>query len=259
MVAFFDSGLGGLSVLKAFYDKMPEQPILYFADQEYIPYGSKSKAFLIERAIKITEFLIDKGATIIVVACNTATAAVIQFLRDNYTIPFVGMEPAIKPAALASVSKTIGVLATEGTFSGDLFLNTKEKYTKGVNVIIQPGFGMVELVEEGLMGTERAQEVLKPLITPMQREQVDQIVLGCTHYPFLKEDIQQIVGEEVTLIDPASAVVNQIKRQMKSISITDKKKQNLFYTSLPTTRSLEKGVETLIGTIVNAHYYNVLF
>ncbi|NME68534.1 glutamate racemase [Flammeovirga aprica] len=253
MIAFFDSGLGGLSVWNTFYEQMPEQSMLYFADQKYIPYGSKTKEALIERAYKITDFLISKGATIIVVACNTATAAVIKSLREKYDIPFVGMEPAIKPAALASKTKSIGVLATEGTFSGELFKQTKEKFTKGINVIVQPGYGMVELVEEGMMGTENAIAVLKPLVVPMLQEKVDQIVLGCTHYPFLKEDIQKIVGVEVNLIDPAPAVVKQIKRVM-SAPLAEAEPKYHFFTSNDSITNFQLGVEQLTGYSVKAVY-----
>lgn len=255
MIAFFDSGLGGLSVWRQLYNDLPHQSLLYFADQKYIPYGSKSKEELIDRAVKITDFLIEKGATIIVVACNTATAAVISFLRENYTIPFVGMEPAIKPAAIASTTKSIGVLATEGTFSGDLFKQTKEKYTKGVKVLIQPGKGMVELVENGLCGTDSAVEILKPLVAPMLEENVDQIVLGCTHYPFLKNDLQKLVGPKVTLIDPAPAVVKQIKRIIGDFDNAEKEVAYYFYTSAESTQSLAEGVQTLVHPINNSVYH----
>ncbi|WP_044205432.1 glutamate racemase [Flammeovirga sp. OC4] len=253
MIAFFDSGLGGLSVWKTYYQQVPEQSMLYFADQKYIPYGSKTKEELLDRAIKITDFLISKGATIIVVACNTATAAVIKLLREKYAIPFVGMEPAIKPAAMSSKTKTIGVLATEGTFSGELFQQTKEKFTKGVNVIIQPGYGMVELVEEGLMRTPKAKELLMPLVHPMLKENVDHIVLGCTHYPFLKEDIQEIVGKNVELIDPSPAVVKQIIRLMPEL-VLDKAAKYQFYTSSSDLKSFQNGVEKLIGQNTNVDY-----
>ncbi|KXX69945.1 glutamate racemase [Flammeovirga sp. SJP92] len=254
MIAFFDSGLGGLSVWKTFQAQYPNYTTLYYADQQYIPYGSKTKEELIERAVKITDFFIENGASIIVVACNTATAAVIKSLRAQYNIPFVGMEPAVKPAALSSKTKAIGVLATEGTFSGELFKQTKEKFTKGVNVIVQPGYGMVELVEEGAAGTSKSLDVLTPLVTPMINENVDQIVLGCTHYPFLKEDIQKIVGEKVNLIDPAPAVVKQIKRLMPNVT-NEEKVIHQFFTSSPDLVSFKAGVEKLIGNNNSVNYY----
>ncbi|MBD0401020.1 glutamate racemase [Flammeovirga sp. EKP202] len=253
MIAFFDSGLGGLSVWKTYYQQVPQQSMLYFADQKYIPYGSKTKEELIDRAIKITDFLISKGATIIVVACNTATAAVIKPLREKYSIPFVGMEPAIKPAAISSQTKSIGVLATEGTFSGELFQQTKEKFTKGINVIVQPGYGMVELVEEGLMRTPKAKELLEPLVHPMLKENVDHIVLGCTHYPFLKDDLQEIVGEKVQLIDPSPAVVKQINRLLPD-PLLNKEAKYQFYTSSPNVVSFQAGVEKLIGKNIKVDY-----
>ncbi|MBB6459164.1 glutamate racemase [Flammeovirga kamogawensis] len=260
MIGFFDSGVGGLSVWSAFQEEAPTLPLLYFADQEYCPYGEKSHDELIDRADKITAFLIAKGAKIIVVACNTATAAAIEFLRNKYTIPFVGMEPAIKTAALASSTKAVGVLATEGTFSGRLFNETKEKYAKGVNVIIQAGKGMVDLVENQLIGTPTSHKVLAGLLVEMITHNVDHIVLGCTHYPFLKNDIQEIVGSEVKLIDPAPAVVRQIKRIIKKENLVfDNNGKYQFYTSNPNVSMFQEQVIHLVHMAKNNRFITCTF
>ncbi|ANQ49360.1 glutamate racemase [Flammeovirga sp. MY04] len=232
MIGIFDSGYGGLSVQKAVMQLMPTTSIVYFADHQYCPYGRKSKEELIERAFFIVDALIEQGAQLIIVACNTATAAAIDTLREKYDIPFVGMEPAIKPAALASTSKKVGVLATEGTFSGKLFKQTKEKFAQGVEVIIQEGVGLVELVEKGLMGTYKAHQVLYPIIAKMKAHRVDHLVLGCTHYPFLKDDIQKMLGDKVRLIDPSPAVAQQAQRlYQKDESKPEIKKYYRFITS----------------------------
>lgn len=209
-IGIFDSGVGGLSVFKEIYNLLPGCRYLYFADNSYCPYGTKPKSQIVERARLITRFLIERGAEIVVVACNTATAASIDILRLEFNIPFIGMEPAVKPAALASKSRVIGVLATKGTLSGQLYHNTLEKYASDVRVIETEGAGLVGLVEEGkLKGFETA-ELLERYLRPMINEGADNIVLGCTHYPFLMEEIIKITGEHATVIDPAPAVARHL-------------------------------------------------
>ncbi|OHX66269.1 glutamate racemase [Flammeovirga pacifica] len=247
MIGIFDSGYGGLSVQKAVMKTLPDVPIVYFADHKFCPYGRKSKEELIERAFFIADALIHMGAQLIIVACNTATAAAIDALREKYDIPFVGMEPAIKPAAMASSTKKIGVLATEGTFSGRLFNQTKEKFAQDIEVVIQEGVGLVELVEKGLMGTYKAHQVLFPIVDKMKAHQIDQLVLGCTHYPFLKEDLQKMLGKQVQLIDPAPAVAQQAKRLYQNVD--DKvtvKKYYRFITSGDNVKEFRRNVLSLI-------------
>lgn len=205
MITVFDSGVGGLSVLKELIALAPSEEYLYFSDNAHCPYGEKSVEYIRERASQITETAIEHGAEIIVVACNTATAAAIRYLREKYPIPFVGMEPAVKPAALNSESKVIGVLATSGTLKGELFKNTSQKYGKGVKIISRIGKGLVELVEQGKTEGPEAEKQISECIEPMIEAGADQIVLGCTHYPFLEETIKKC-APGVNILNPAPAV-----------------------------------------------------
>jgi len=208
-IGIFDSGVGGLSVWKELIKIMPGIPMNYFSDSANCPYGNKSKQEIIERAYLIADFLISKDAAIIVVACNTATAAAIKALRDRYSIPFIGMEPAVKPAALHSKSGVIGVLATQGTLNGDHFHTSVERFASDVRVIAKVGEGLVELVESGETKGKRVTDLLKKYIDPMLEEGVDHIVLGCTHYPFLAGAIKEIAGEGVVIVDPAPAIAQR--------------------------------------------------
>lgn len=210
MIGIFDSGAGGLSVWKEIIASVPQEKIIYISDSAFCPYGPKNPDQVIARSIKISQYLIDKGADIIVVACNTATAAAIQTLREKFAIPIVGMEPAIKPAAFSTKSKVIGVLATKGTFKGELYLNTSKLYTQNIKVIEQIGEGLVELVEEGAQKTPRAEELIRKYIEPMIQEGADNIVLGCTHYPFLSGVIEKVTQGKVRIINPAPAVAKRV-------------------------------------------------
>jgi glutamate racemase len=214
-VGIFDSGVGGLSVWREIVKIMPGIPINYFSDSAYCPYGNKSAHEIIDRSLKISDFLISSGAAIIVVACNTATAAAIKKLRESFEIPFIGMEPAVKPAALHSQSRVIGVLATKGTLNGDHFHNAVAKYASDVKVIAKVGEGLVELIEAGETDGDRVQELLSHYINPMLEEGADNIVLGCTHYPFLTKAIKEITGSGVNIIDPATAVAKRVKNVMQ--------------------------------------------
>lgn len=212
MIGVFDSGYGGLTVLRELLKLMPEKDYTYVCDGGYCPWGPRSAEFVRERAAKITDFLIERGANIIVVACNTATAAAIEWLRSNRDIPFVGMEPAIKPAILQSDSGVVGVLATAGTFKGKLYLNTLATFANDVKVIETVGTGLVEAVEEGRIETPETEAILHSYIDPMVEAGADHIVLGCTHYPFLEESIRNIVGENVAIVNPAPAIARQTAR-----------------------------------------------
>lgn len=220
MIGVFDSGVGGLSVWRELYRELPGESYLYVSDSGYCPYGPKSKGEIVERAKAITEFLISRGAEIIVVACNTATAAAIEYLRGHYQIPFVGMEPAVKPAAINTRTGAIGVLATKGTFKGELYLRTLHKFASNAKVLEQVGEGLVELVESGNTDTPQAREIIGKYIVPMLEENVDHIVLGCTHYPFLEKIIKEFSGESVTIVNPAPAIArraSQVLEQRRSI------------------------------------------
>ena len=189
---------------------LPQERFVYFSDNAHCPYGEKSPEYIRERASAITDILLGMGADIIVAACNTATAAAITFLRETYPdVPFVGMEPAVKPAALGTKSGVIGVLATAGTLRGSKYLDTKGKWSGNVRVAEHVGQGFVELVEEGRLDGPEVEAVVRASVEPLLKEGADVIVLGCTHYPFLRPVIQRVAGDDVRIIDPAPAVARR--------------------------------------------------
>ena len=219
-IGIFDSGSGGLSVYRELVKLLPNEHYVYFADNANCPYGEKPAAFIQERGRAITDILLALGADIIVLACNTATAAAISTLRSEYPdVPFIGMEPAVKPAALGTKSGVIGVLATAGTLKGSKYLNTRGQFEDNVKIVERVGQGFVELVENGLLDGEEAEATVRASLQPLLDEGADIIVLGCTHYPFLAPLIQRIAGPEVTVIDPAPAVARQTLRVMKERGI----------------------------------------
>ena len=216
MIGIFDSGSGGLSVLREIVRLLPDEKYVYFADNAFCPYGEKTVAEIQARAHVITDRLLAEGAQIIVVACNTATAAAIADLRESYpAIRFIGMEPAVKPAAIGTRTGVIGVLATAGTLKGSKYLNTKGRFEDDVKIVEHVGQGFVELVESGDLDSPKAEQVIRESVTPLLAECADTIVLGCTHYPFLAPVIQRVAGDDVTLIDPAPAVARQTVKVMK--------------------------------------------
>lgn len=220
MIGIFDSGVGGLSVFREIRKVLPEEKYVYFSDSAHCPYGEKSKEYIIERARSITRFLLDKGAEIIVVACNTATAAAIAELRKEFPIRFIGMEPAVKPAVMSTKTGTVGVLATAGTLKADKYLNTREKWAEGVRIAEHVGQGFVELVEKGCTSGNEAEDIVRASLKPLLDEGADRIVLGCTHYPFLSETIAKVASElvperTVEIIDPAPAVARHLYETME--------------------------------------------
>ena len=221
MIGVYDSGQGGKSVLKELRKVMPEEDYIYYADTAYCPYGPRPAEFIIQRACRITDFFIEKGCEMVVVACNTATAAAISYLRSHYSIPFIGMEPAVKPAVLHSKSGVVGVLATSGTFKGSLYLNTLAKFSGDVKVIQCVGEGFVETVEAGILDGPQVEALVHKCVDPMVEAGADHIVLGCTHYPFLQPVIERIAGPGVTVINPAPAVALQAKRVRDNIKKTE--------------------------------------
>jgi glutamate racemase len=216
MIGIFDSGVGGLSVFREIKKLLPEENYIYYSDSANCPYGGKPKNFIINRAKEITDFLLGEGANIIVVACNTATAVAVKALRESYPhIRFIGMEPAIKPAAHITESGVIGVLATAGTLSSEKYLRHKEKYASDVRIAEHVGEGFVELVEQGLTAGRQAEETVLGSLQPLLDAGADTIVLGCTHYPFLADAIRLVAsrlvpGREVAIIDPAPAVAKHL-------------------------------------------------
>ena len=231
MIGVYDSGVGGLSVWKELVKLMPDEDYVYFSDAAYCPYGPKDPSFIVERACAVTDFFLQKGCELVVVACNTATAAAISYLRAHYTIPFVGMEPAIKPAILRSRSGVVGVLATVGTFKGKLYLRTLARFSGDVKVIEHVGEGLVETVEKGILDGPQVEALVHRCIDPMLEAGADHIVLGCTHYPFLQPVIERLAGPSVTVVNPAPAVARQAKRLLKKAEPSQRKGSTEFCSS----------------------------
>ena len=213
-IGIVDSGCGGLSVYREILKVLPNSSYIYYADNANCPYGEKSPQFIIGRMNEICSLLISKGAAVIVVACNTATSAAIASLRESFPIPFVGMEPAVKPAALGTRSGVIGVLATEGTLKGSKYLHNKELYEDEVQILEHAGLGFVELVERGVLCGSEAESVVRSSLAPLLEAGADTIVLGCTHYPFLLPVMQKVAAEltpnPVRFIDPSPAVARRL-------------------------------------------------
>ena len=215
-IGIFDSGSGGLSVYREIVKLLPYERYVYYADNAHCPYGDKTAGFIQDRARSITDLLLGRGADIIVVACNTATAAAIATLREEYPdVPFVGMEPAVKPAALGTETGVIGVLATAGTLKGSKYLKTKGRFEDDVRIVEHVGDGFVELVENGILDGPVAHATVKASLQPLLDAGADRIVLGCTHYPFLRPVIEALAGPGIQVIDPAPAVARQTVRLLE--------------------------------------------
>lgn len=234
-IGVFDSGVGGLSVLRAIRELLPHEDVIYVADQAFAPYGKRTKAEIIQRADAISKWLLSQNCKLIVVACNTATTNAISNLRQTYDVPFVGIEPAIKPAALGSKTGVVGVLATEGTLSSELFQSTTQDHAKEIEVITQVGHGLVELVEEGNAESIHAEMQLRRDLAPMLNHPIDHLVLGCTHYPFLRKTLKKILPKNVTIVDCGEAVAKQTKRLMEKHELQNEGdgKTAYFTTAIP--------------------------
>ena len=216
-IGIFDSGVGGLSVLRAIRQALPHEDILYLGDQAHIPYGPRGKEDIRRFALGITQFLLAQGAKLIVVACNAASAAALHELRKTFPdVPIVGMEPAVKPAAETTQSGKVGVLATPTTFAGDLYASVVERFAKGVEIFTSTCSGLVEQVEAGALTDPRTLEILEKALKPMLAAGIDTIVMGCTHYPFVIPMIQTITGPAVRTIDPAPAIARQVRHLLES-------------------------------------------
>jgi glutamate racemase len=215
IIGVFDSGLGGFTVLKELQRIMPGARYLYYGDSLYAPYGPRTKSWIQSRSQRIVEYLLQQGAQLIVVACNTATASAIHYLRKQFPFPFVGMEPAVKPAALHTKSGVIGVLATKGTLMGDHYHQTKQQFAGSVKVLTQVGFQLVEMIERS-SSLDVTLPLLHKYLTPMLEQGSDYIVLGCTHYPLLKSQIESIIKGRAIVVDPAMAVAKQTFRKLSN-------------------------------------------
>ena len=216
MIGVFDSGVGGLSVLRAICQQMPSESVIYFGDQDHVPYGPRSLEEVQAFSDGITRFLLSQGAQLIVVACNAASAAALHYLRIQFpAIPFVGMEPAVKPAAENTRSGVVGVLATPATFQGRLYASVVERFAKGVQVLQDTCPGLVGEIELGHLDGPKTRTILENALRPMLAQGIDTVVMGCTHYPFVIPLISQIAGPGVRVIDPAPAVARQTGRLLE--------------------------------------------
>ena len=208
-IGIFDSGVGGTSIWKEIHSLLPNESSIYLADSKHAPYGNKAKEDIIAFSIKNTELLLEKGCKLIVVACNTATTNAIKTLRKNYNIPFIGIEPAIKPAALQTKTKAVGILATKGTLSSSLFYKTTNLFAEGITVIEQIGEGIVPLIEIGKIQSKEMKSLLNMYLKPMLNANIDYLVLGCTHYPYLIPLLVELLPKHVKIIDSGEAVAKQ--------------------------------------------------
>lgn len=218
-IGIFDSGIGGTSVWKEISTLLPFEDTLYLSDSKNAPYGGKSKQEIIDLSIKNTEYLLEKKCKLIVVACNTATTNAIEILRKNYSVSFIGIEPAIKPAALKTKTNTIGILATKGTLNSELFEKTSKAIKKGIIIKETIGKGLVELIENGKLHSDEMNQLLSHYLQPMINENVNCLVLGCTHYAYLIPQIRKIVGTQMQIIDSGEAVARQTKAVLQSKKI----------------------------------------
>ncbi len=233
-IGVFDSGVGGISVLKHIHTLLPHENLLYVADSKYAPYGGRTPAEITARCFEIADFLIKKNAKALVVACNTATAAAIDAMRAKYDLPIIGMEPAVKPAAAATKNGIIGVLATVGTLKSAQFAALLETYGRNVEVVTQACVGLVECVERGELSNSSTLELIQQYCKPLLNEGADTIVLGCTHYPFVRPLIEQAVGKEVALIDTGAAVAKYLQKRLQELGLLSKAKKAaevVFYTN----------------------------
>ncbi|MEA9411331.1 glutamate racemase [Flavobacterium sp. PL02] len=213
-IGVFDSGIGGTSIWTAIHQLLPNEKTIYLADTKNAPYGQKTKQEIVDLSKKNVDFLLDMGCKLIVVACNTATTNAIKELREQYTVPFIGIEPAIKPAATNSKTQTIGILATQGTLNSELFNKATEMY-QDTKIIEQVGHGLVQLIENGDLNSPEMAQLLESYLRPMIEANIDYLVLGCSHYPYLIPQIKKILPEHIHIIDSGEAVAKQTQNILR--------------------------------------------
>ena len=225
-IGIYDSGVGGLTVWRAIRELLPQEDLLYFADQAKVPYGLRPLEEVQSLAEGVTRYLMDEGAKLIMIACNTASAAALKHLRALYPdFPFVGMEPAVKPAAEQTLSGKVGVLATPSTFQGELYASVVERFAHDVQLYQNTCPGLVQQIEKGYLDTPKTRRILEEALEPMLKEGVDTLVMGCTHFPFVIPLIKKIAGEEVRVIDPAPAVARQVRRVLEGQGLLSERKK----------------------------------
>jgi len=246
-IGIFDSGIGGITVMSHIQSLLPEESLAYVADSFYAPYGLKSNHEILNRSKVIIDYLIkNKSAKLIVVACNTATAAAIKDLRQIYEIPIIGMEPAIKPATKSTKCKRVGILATNGTLESAKFSALLETYSGEIEFYTQPCPGLVELIEQGRINDLPTKNLIEKYLKPFIYSEVDTVVLGCTHYIFIKNMIENIMGPEVKIIDTGLAVAKRVKSELEKFSLQNKLKGECHSIS---TNSINREMEEIIKSI----------
>lgn len=218
-IGVMDSGVGGLSVLREIHRQLPHESLLYAADSAHLPYGNKTTQFVRQRVNHITESLVEMGAKALVVACNTATAAAVESLRERFDMPVIGMEPGVKPAVLSSKRGVVGILATEGMVQSNRMRDLVTRFAKEVEVVIQPCPGLVEQVERHALHTPETSRLLQDYLAPILERDADTLVLGCTHYPFLQPLIEKLVGPTVAVINTGAAVARQLKHRLDDVNL----------------------------------------
>jgi glutamate racemase len=235
-IGVFDSGVGGVSVLREIRRELPAEDLIYLADSAYTPYGDRPAAVIIERSIAMVTVLERAGVKAVVVACNTATGIAVDTLRARFTVPIIAIEPAVKPAAARTRSGVVGVLATTQTLASERFSKLVENHAGGVRVVTQPSPGLVERVEAGELSSPETRSLVEDYVRPLLDSGADTIVLGCTHYPFLGAVIQDVAGPAVTVIDPAVAVARELRRRLEAGGLLvpgDRAGRERFWTTGP--------------------------
>ena len=252
-----DSGVGGISVLKHIHTLLPFENLIYVADSKYAPYGSKTPEEITARCMEIADFLIAQNVKALVVACNTATAAAIDAMREKYALPIIGMEPAVKPAAEASKNGIIGVLATVGTLKSAQFAALLESYGRNVEVVTQACIGLVECIERGEVDTLTTKAFIQQYCAPLLAEGADTIVLGCTHYAFVRNTIRAVVGNDIAIIDTGSAVANYLKYCLNAQHLLSNSNQaaNVSFWTNSTAENASQVITQLWGKSANVAFF----
>jgi glutamate racemase len=251
-IGIFDSGIGGLSVLNHIRSLLPNENLIYVSDRAHLPYGDKDKEFILERSRTITQFLISRRVKAVVIACNTATAAAVKALRESYQLPIVGMEPGVKPAILQSQSGMVGVLATHGTLNSHKFKTLVDDHAEGSEIIISPCHGWVETIEQNGHDHQATRLIVSQQLQPILDHGVDTLVLGCTHYPFVKKMIADKAGPSISIIDTGPAVAKQLQRQLSAhdlLSNSEESGREEFWCSAPPNQT-QKRIERLLNVSV---------
>ncbi|MGQ8867248.1 glutamate racemase [Myroides sp. TSA_177.3] len=233
-IGLFDSGIGGTTIWQEIHKLMPTEDTIFLADQKNAPYGTQTKEAILALSHKNVQYLVDQGCKLVVVACNTATTNAIQELRSSFTIPIIGIEPAIKPASLLTKTSTIGVLATKGTITSDLF-TSKLKLYPNVKIIEQIGYNLVTLIESGQLHSQEMKDLLQLYLLPMVEQGMDTLVLGCTHYPYLTPIIKTLIPEHILIIDSGEAVAKHTQKILGEhhlLTPHTNKGNTVFYTNV---------------------------